>query len=168
MFDSFQNPDANWLFLDTEPSSELEKLRYELAQNLIGSERIIHDTCQSFDHNSKCNFHSSIGKYNPRDKDKFERLLAFAETKCDLEAFRQHKVSIFHRLFNVIKRYIFRIEEDRNPNIRLYLLRITVLGRGSRIQCEYDLVLKKMLSRREALSRHWYDMSVNKLQKLLN
>ena len=141
-FDSFRNPDANWLYLDVEPSSELEQLRYELAQNLIGSERMVHDTCQSFDHGARCKFHSSVGKYAPRDKAKFERLVDFAETKCNLEAFRQYKASIFRRLFNVIKRYVFRIEEESNPNISLCLLRVTVLGRGSRIQCEYDLMLR--------------------------
>jgi len=167
-FDGFQNADANWLYLDVEPSSNLEQLRYELAQNLLRSERIIHDTCQPFDHSSKCKFHSSIGKYDPRDKAKFEKLIDFAETKCSLEAFRQHKASIFHRLFNVIKRYIFRVEEDGNPDIRLCLLRVTVLGRGSRIQCEYDLVLKKLLYRREALSRYWYHRSIERLQELLN
>lgn len=167
-FDSFRNPDANWLYLDVEPSSELEQLRHELAQNLIRSERMIHDTCQSFDHSPKCKFHSAIGKYAPRDRDKFERLFNYAETKCSLEAFRQHKASIFSKFFNVIKRYVFRVEEDVNPNISLCLLRVTVLGRGSRIQYEYDLVLKKLLSRREALSRYWYHRSIERLQEFLN
>lgn len=167
-FDSFRNPDANWLYLDVEPSSELEQLRYELAQNLIRSERMVHDTCQSFDHGARYKFHSSVGKYTPRDKAKFERLLDFAETRCSLEAFRQYKASIFRRLFNVIKRYVFRIEEESNPNISLYLLRVTVLGRGGRIQCEYDLMLKKLLSRGEARSRHWYHRSIERLQELLN
>lgn len=147
-FDSFRNPDANWLYLDVEPSFDLEQLRYELAHNLIRSERIISSTCQSFDHNSKCKFHSAVGKFSPKDKYKFEKLLEFAETKCDLKAFRQHKTSIFQRLFNFIKSYVFRIEEDSYPNINLYLLRVTVLGRRSHIQCEYDLVIKKLLSRR--------------------
>jgi hypothetical protein len=51
-FDSFRNPDANWLYLDVKPSYALEQLRHKLAQNLIGSERMIHDTCRSFDHRS--------------------------------------------------------------------------------------------------------------------
>lgn len=167
-FDSFRNSDANWLYFDVEPSSELEQLRYELAQNLIRSEKLIYDTCQSFDRNSKCKFHSSIGKYDPRDKDKFNRLLDFAETKCGLETFRQKKESLFSRLFNVIKKYVFRVKEDSNPNISLYLIRVTVLGRRSRIQYEYDLVLKKLLSRREALSRYWYRRSIEMLKALLN
>jgi hypothetical protein len=165
-FDSFRNPDANWLYLDVKPSYALEQLRHKLAQNLIGSERMIHDTCRSFDHRSQCNFHSSIGKYAPGDGVKFERLLDFAETKCGLEAFRQHRVSLPRRLFNVIKKYIFRIRDDGNPDISLSLLRVTVLARGSRIQCEYDLALKRLLSRGEALSRHWYRRSIETLRQL--
>ena len=167
-FHSFRNPDANWLCLDVEPSPELEQLRYELAQNLIKSERMIHDTCQSFDHGQKFEFHYSVWKYAPRDKDKFERLVNFAETKCNLETFRQYKAPIFQKLVNVIKRYVFRIEEESNPNISLCLLRVTVLERGSRIQREYDLVLKKLLSRREALNRYWYRRSVERLLELLD
>lgn len=163
-FHSFRNPDANWLCLDVEPSPELEQLRYELAQNLIKSERMIHDTCQSFDHGRKFEFHYSVWKYAPRDKDKFGRLLDFAETKCGLEAFRQHKASIFRRLFNVIKRYVFRIDEESNPNISLCLLRVTVLGRRSHIQSEYDLLLKKTFSRWEALNRYWYRKTIEALK----
>jgi calcineurin-like phosphoesterase family protein/2'-5' RNA ligase len=167
-FDNFQNPDANWLYLGVQPSPDLEQLRYELAKNLFRSERMISNTCQPYDHKSKCKFHAAIGKYAPRDRDKFEKLLDYAETKCSLETFKQHNASVFSRLFNVIKRYIFRVEEDSNPNISLCLLRVTVLGRGSRIQCEYDLVLKKLLSRREALSRYWYNKSIERLKELLN
>ena len=166
-FDSFQNPDANWLYLDVEPSSELERLRQELAQNLITSERMICDTCQSHDHKPKCKFHSAIAKYAPEDKDKFERLLNFAETKCSLDAFRQQEASLFRKLFNIIKRYIFG-EVEESPRINLHLIRITILGRGSRILAEYDLILKKLLSRRDALSRYLYRKSITKLQELLN
>lgn len=166
-FDKFQNRDANWLYLDVEPSPNLEQLRHELSQSLLRSERMIHDSCQSYDHNLKYKFHCSIGKYAPRDKDKFEKLFEYAETKCSLEAFKQHKASVFGRLFNIIKRYIFRVQED-DPGIYLYLLRVTVLGRGSRIQCEYDLVLRRLLSRRQALSRRWWRKTVEKLRELLN
>jgi len=167
-FDTIQNPDANWLYLDVEPSSQLEQLRYELAQNLLKSERTIFNTCQSYDHSPRCKFHSSIGKYAPRDKDKFKKLLNFAETKCTVDIFKKHKASIVSKFFNIIKRYFFRREEDNYQNIRLYLLRVTILGRGRRILFEYDLVLKKILSRSEALSRYWYRKSIERLKELLN
>jgi len=164
-FDSFRNPDANWLYLDVEPSSELEKLRYELAQNLIRSERIISSTCKPYDHTSKYKFHSAIGKFDPRDKDKFEKLLNYATTKCSLENFRQHKDSIFNRLFNAITRHFFSVKGDY-PLINLHLLRVTVLGRRSLIQAEYDLVLKKLLSRRQALSRYWTRRTIDAFKAL--
>jgi len=167
-FDSFENPDANWLYLDIKPSSELERLRYELAQNLINSERMIRDTCQSFDHRSTCKFHSSIGKYPPKDKNKFDKLLHFAEIKCDLGSFKKYKSSKFQKLLYFIKQCVARDGEESKPNMSLCLLRITVLGRGSRIQCEYDIALKKLLSRREAFSKHQYHRSIKKLQELQN
>jgi len=166
-FDRFQNPDANWLYLDIQPSPDLEKLRNELAQSLCRSERVISDTCQPQDRESKYKFHSSIGKYAPSDKGKFEKLCEYAETKCSLESFRQHNASVFGRLLHIIKKYIFRVGED-DPRISLYLLRVTVLGRGSRIQSEYDLVLQRLLSRREALSRYWWRKTIEKFRELKN
>ena len=167
-FGKFQKPDANWLYLDVHPSPDLEQFRYGLAKSLLRLEKMIYDTCRSHDHKSKYKFHSSIGKYDPRDNDKFEKLSDYAETKCSLETFKQYKASVFGRLFKVIKKYIFRVEEEEDPGINLHLLRVTVLGRGSRIQGEYDLVLKKLLSRREALSRYWWRKTIEKLKELLN
>lgn len=166
-FDSFRNADANWLYLNVEPSSDLEQLRYDLAQNLLKSERMIYDTCQSFDHRTKCKFHSSIGKYSPKDKDKFEQLLDYAITKCSFEIFRQQKASVFGQLLNFIKRFIFREKEDKS-GISLYLLRVTILGKESRIRGEYDLVLGRLLSRRDALSRYWYKRTIESLKGLIN
>lgn len=159
----FQKLDANWLYLDVQPSPDLEQFRHELAQSLLSLERMIYDTCKPHDRKSKYKFHISIGKYDPRDKDKFEELFDYAETKCSLETFKQCKASVFGRLFNIIKKYVFRVQED-DPGINLHLLRVTVLGRGSRIQREYDLVLKKLLSRREALSRYWWRKTIEQLK----
>jgi hypothetical protein len=90
-FDKFQNPDAYWLHLDVVPSPDLEQLRYDLVQSLLGSVRTIRDTCQPHDHNSKYKFHSAVVKCNPRDRAKFEKLFEYAETKCSLESFKQHR-----------------------------------------------------------------------------
>ena len=162
----FQKEDANWLYLDVDPSPELEQFRYELAQSLLGLERTIHDTCKPHDRNPKCKFHCSIGKYNPRNNAEFEKLSDYAETKCSLEAFRQRTVSVFGKSLNIIRKYIFRAEEKDDPGISQYLLRVTVLGRRSHIQSEYDLVLGKMLSRREALSRYWWRKTIKKFKEL--
>jgi len=65
--------------------------------------------------------------------------------------------------FNGIWSYLKSREE---PNINQHLLRITVLGAGGKIVCEYDLILKRMFNRREALSRYWWRKTVNKLREL--
>lgn len=46
--------------------------------------------------------------------------------------------------FNRIWSYLKSREE---PDISQYLLRITIVGAGRRIVCEYDLMLKRLLSR---------------------
>jgi calcineurin-like phosphoesterase family protein/2'-5' RNA ligase len=161
----FQVEDANWLYLDIQPSPELEQFRYELAQGLLGLEKKIYDTCKPYDRKPKYKFHCSVGKYNPRDSAKFEKLAEYAETKCSLEAFEQRKVSLFGKLLNIIERYILRAEEE-DPGISQHLLRVTVLGRGSRIQADYDLVLGRMLSRKQALSRYWWGKTIEKFREL--
>ena len=65
--------------------------------------------------------------------------------------------------FNRIWSYLKSREE---PNINQNLLRITVLGTGGRIVCEYDLVLKRLLSRREALSKFWWRRTISRLREL--
>ena len=65
--------------------------------------------------------------------------------------------------FNKIWSYLKSREE---PDISQYLLRITVIGARGRVVCEYDLVLKKLLNRREALSRYWWRKTINMLREL--
>ncbi|MBM4137725.1 MAG: 2'-5' RNA ligase family protein [Nitrospira sp.] len=65
--------------------------------------------------------------------------------------------------FDKIWSYVKAREE---PNINQYLLRITVLLRSRTILCEYDLVLKRLLNRREALSKYLWQETVGKLKGL--
>lgn len=67
------------------------------------------------------------------------------------------------RKFNQIWRYLKAKEE---PYINQQLLRITVLNKDRKILREYDLVLKRWLNRRQALSGHWWWRTVNKLREL--
>ncbi len=64
--------------------------------------------------------------------------------------------------FNRIWSYLKSREE---PNINQHLLRITVLGSGGRIVCEYDLVLQRLLNRREALSKYWWRRTMNRFRE---
>jgi 2'-5' RNA ligase len=65
--------------------------------------------------------------------------------------------------FNQIWSYIKQKEE---PNINQYLLRITILGKGSKILYEYDLVLGRLLNRRQALNHYWWRRTINRLREL--
>jgi len=51
------------------------------------------------------------------------------------------------------------IKEKEEPNIKQHLLRITIL-KGKRILHEYDLILKKLLNRKQALSRYWFNKTI--------
>jgi len=163
----FQVKDANWLYLDIQPSPGLEQFRYNLAQGLLGREKLIYDTCTPYDRKRTYKFHCSIGKYDPRDTAKFEKLAEYAETKCSSETFKQRRLSLPGKLINVIKKNILKTEEEV-PGISQHLLRVTVLGRRSRIQSEYDLAIGRMLSRMEALSRYWWRKTVEEFKELRN
>lgn len=167
-FDQFLNPDAYWLYLNVEPSPELKRLRYELAQSLIASDRVVDKTCKNYEHGPNYRFHCSVIKCDPRKdpriKEKFAKLVEYAETKCTLENFRQHKASLLDKLVRIIKKYIFGAEEG-DPNIHLHLLRIRVSGKG---RWEYDLLLKKLLTGRRVWSRFWRRRSIEALKTELS
>lgn len=56
--------------------------------------------------------------------------------------------------------------KQEEPNIKQYLLRITIVGHKRRILYEYDLVLKKLLNRNESLSRRWWRKTFKELHVL--
>jgi hypothetical protein len=164
-FGQFQNSDANWLYLGVIPTSVLEELRYELAQNLLKSDRTIHETCTNIDHALTTKFHSSINKSDPQNKAKFKQLYEYANLKCSIEEFNKHKASIFEKVLNIVKK-LFVKEERGIDTINLHLLRITVIGKGHKIQFEYDLILKRILNRRQALSRYWSKRTIGEFRNL--
>lgn len=159
-FSRFDKP-HKVIYLDIDPSPELERFRQELAESLVRISR----RYTEWDTKQRYKFHSTIGIFATQDDRKFDQLYAYAENHCRLEDFRQHKASILAKLVNIIKRYILRVEEEEE-GISQYLLRVTILGKRSRIQCEYDLVLKRVMSRRQALSRYWWRRTVEKLREL--
>jgi 2'-5' RNA ligase len=149
------------IYLDIEPSQELEQFQRELVEGLIW---LSVDYTQ-WDAQLRHKFHSTIGMFRTNDDSKFERLYTYAEAQCRLGNFKQHKASILAKLVTIIKKYILGTQ-DQEQGISQYLLRITILGKRSRIQCEYDLVLKRWLSRRQALSRYWWRKTIGKFREL--
>ena len=155
---NFNNRNKQIIYLDVDPSPELEQFRWELAQSLtkISSEYAPWDNTQKYE------FHSTVGIFQPTSNDKFSQLCNYAETQCSLAVFKRQRMSIFARLFNSIFR-----PRDYDSGINQHLLRVTVL-KSSRIYYEYDLLLKKLLSRKEALSRHWWRRTIENLRELQN
>lgn len=116
------------IYIDTNPSTELEAVRWEIAKQLL---KIAENKP---DHDAKRKFH-------------FHATIAFKD---------------IDRKFSGIWEYIKRKEE---PNINQHLLRITIL-KGEKILYEYDLILKKLLNRRQALSRYWFNKTIRKFKEL--
>jgi len=126
-FDYFDK-EGKVIYLDITPSSELEQLRYELAQSLSKI-----STSQNWDTKRKYEFHSTVA-FKDIDK-KFEKIWSY-------------------------------IKSREEPNINQHLLRITILRRNRTILCECDLVLKRLLNRREALSKSLWQETISKWRRL--
>lgn len=125
-FRYFNNPEGKVIYVDIEPSKELEELRWELAKRLTKYAEL-----KNWDKNNKFSFHATI-------------------------AFKD-----IDRKFPKIWKYLKSKEE---PNINQHLLRITILGKRSKIVCEYDLMLKRILNRRQALSKRIWKKTISALK----
>jgi len=80
--------------------------------------------------------------------------------------FKFHGTIAFKDIDNKFNRIWSYIKNKEKPDINQYLLRITVIGARGRIVCEYDLILKKLLNRRESLSKRLFQKTINKLREL--
>jgi 2'-5' RNA ligase len=63
----------------------------------------------------------------------------------------------FDRIWNYIK-------QNQEPNIHQHLLRITIIKNGE-ILYEYDLMLKRLLNRRQALSKSYWNETIELLKQ---
>ena len=73
--------------------------------------------------------------------------------------FQFHSTVAFRDIDRKFSKIWGYIKEKEEPNIKQHLLRITIL-KGKRILYEYDLMLKKLLNRRQALSRYWLNKTI--------
>ena len=94
-----------------------------------------------------------------------KRLMKYAELKewDKNNTFSFHATIAFKdidRKFPKIWRYL---KSKKEPNIHQHLLRITIL-RNDKILREYDLMLKKMLNRRQALSKKIWKKTISALK----
>lgn len=72
--------------------------------------------------------------------------------------------NIDQRKYEDIWNYLNR---KKRPFYPQHLVRITILNSRRRIECEYDLILGRWLSRRDALSKRLYRETIRELIKLL-
>ncbi len=120
-FGYFNNPEGKVIYVDIEPSKELEELRWKLAKRLMKYVEL-----KGGDKNMKFSFHATI-------------------------AFKD-----IDRKFSDVWRYL---KSKEKPNINQYLLRITILRNG-KILYEHDLMLKRLLNRRAALSKRIWKKTI--------
>jgi 2'-5' RNA ligase len=89
-----------------------------------------------------------------------------SQDRHSMTKFEFHGTIAFKDIDNKFNRIWAYIESQQEPNINQYLLRVTIIGARRRIVCEYDLVLKKLLNREQALSRYWWRKTLNRLREL--
>ncbi len=82
------------------------------------------------------------------------------------EQFQFHSTVAFRDIDRKFLKIWEYIKEKEEPNIKQHLLRITIL-KGKRILYEYDLILKKLLNRRQALSRYWFNKTIKNYKDCL-
>ena len=83
-----------------------------------------------------------------------KRLMGYARLKewDTRRRFSFHATIAFKDIDRKFSKIWSYLKHKEKPNIDQHLLRITIIGKGGRIVCEYDLMLKRLLNRREALS----------------
>lgn len=71
-----------------------------------------------------------------------------------------HTVIAFKDIDQKFDRIWDYVNTKEKPHINQCLLRITVLNHKREIEREYDLILNKLLNRRQALSRYWFNKTI--------
>jgi 2'-5' RNA ligase len=160
-FSIFKKPNKV-IYLDVIPSPQLEQFRWGLAYNLM-------PVCRSYseyDTGRVYKFHSTIKICHSIDDNRFNTLCEYIENKCSLKDYERDKMSFLERLVDSAKERLFR-EEEMERSIGQHLLRVTVLGKGRRILFEYDLILRQLLNRGQALHKDIWGKTISKFKELL-
>lgn len=116
------------VYLNINPSAQLKKLRWELAQELMKV--------------------SVPSEYDKQQDFVFHTTIAFLDINKKFKKIWEH------------------IGQLRGPVYDRHLVRIAILNNRRKILYEYDLILKKLLTRREALGRYWWRKTMSKLREL--
>jgi len=91
---------------------------------------------------------------------------------CDLSKIDLDPIFIYHitlvmngieRKFERILRYL---QSWKVPRMNQYLLRATIINEHRRILCEYDLILERLLNRKQALDEKIFDKTMDEFNKI--
>jgi 2'-5' RNA ligase len=95
-----------------------------------------------------------------------KRLMEYARLKewDARKRFSFHATIAFKDIDRKFSKIWSYLKHKEKPNIDQHLLRITIIGKGGRIVCEYDLMLKRLLNRREALSGQVWKKTIFRLK----
>ncbi len=77
-----------------------------------------------------------------------------------------HTTIAFKDIYQKFDRIRRHLQRKDTPQINQHLVRITVLNSKRKIEREYDLMFKRWLNRREALSKRLFQRTVNRLREL--
>lgn len=130
VIDGFKQLDADKgkvIYFNIVPSKDLTTFRHDLSNNL----RKFAPSTKSFDYEKQFTFHITL--CFKLSEDEAERVMSFlAEPPKD------------HPEYRPLGQFYFPFDASR----------LTFLGNDSKIICEYDMMQKKILFRREALSKN--------------
>ena len=80
--------------------------------------------------------------------------------------FTYHTTIVLHNIGHKFNKIWDYVQTWKIPEIEQYVLRITILNERRKILKEYDLILKKTLSRSQALDKKIFHKSIKELQKI--
>ena len=101
--------------------------------------------------------------------DMVKRLEQFCTLKKDIDdapAFFYHATLAKNGIEGKFDRIWKYLQSWKIPQMNQHVLRVTILNEHRRILCEYDLILKKLLNRKEALDEKIFDKTMGKFNKI--
>ena len=87
-----------------------------------------------------------------------------SQDRKNKDEFYFHATIAFKDIDRKFYRILHYLKKKEEPNINQHLVRITIL-KGRRILCEYDLLRKQMLTRRQALNKQVFQRTIDILKR---
>ena len=97
-----------------------------------------------------------------------EKLKGFCDlSEFDLDSdFKYHATLVMHDIYRKFDRIWDFLQTWKIPEIKQYVVRISIINEQRRILNEYDLMLEKLLSRSQALDKKIFQRTISELEKI--